>query len=85
VLICKHSGGGNAVGDLHEWLNPPTRISPMNKADDTTASQLDPRPLTSDDLAAAAGGVVICYGVPQRPHPGPHDGAPFVPPGHPIP
>jgi hypothetical protein len=57
----------------------------MNNTDDTNTSQVGPRPLTGGDLAEVTGGVVICYGVPLRPHPGLHDGAPFVPPGHRIP
>ncbi len=49
-----------------------------------------PTPLTIDELAAVSAGVigygpVICNGPSPRPHPGPHDGAPPVPPGGRIP
>lgn len=43
------------------------------------------RLLTSDEIADVTGGVVVCYGPSPRPQPGPHDGAPFVPPGHSMP
>jgi hypothetical protein len=43
------------------------------------------RELTSDEIADITGGVVVCYGPSPRPHPGPHDGAPYVPPGYGIP
>jgi hypothetical protein len=39
------------------------------------------RLLSSDELAAVFGGVVICYGPTPRPYPGAHDDALPVPPG----
>jgi hypothetical protein len=57
----------------------------MNKniADVQFASD-GPSPLTNDEIAAIAGGVVICYGPVFTPVPPPHagEGTPVVPPGH---
>jgi hypothetical protein len=57
----------------------------MNKAAAATASQHGLRLLTSDEIADVTGGVIVCYGLPVRPHPGPHDGAPYLPPSHRLP
>jgi hypothetical protein len=64
----------------------------MNKnvADAFRRAQLalnGPRPLSNDEIAAVAGGVVICYGPVYTPGPPSHagEGAPVVPPGHSAP